>query len=638
MRREVKNGRVFTRRALAVLAGQTAVLGLLSARLYQVQVTEGRRYATLARQNSVSLRMIAPIRGRVRDRAGTVLADNKQNWRALLIAEQSGDIPRTLDRFSRIVPLDGRARARIRRDLRRNRRFIPVLVADFLTWDQMARIEADAPDLPGIVIDVGQTRVYPLGPDCAHLVGYVGPATPDDVARDPALALPGMRVGRTGVERYRETDLRGAAGSVQLEVNAYGRVIRELARDGGIPGEDVTLALDARLQQLAMERLAGQSASAVLLDCRNGEVLAMASTPSFDPGLFDTGVSEAQWHAWTTDPEAPLIDKAATGVYSPGSTFKMNVALAALDSGMITPTTTFFCPGYFQLGNRKFYCWKRGGHGTIDVHGAIQQSCDVFFYHTALAAGIDRIAAMGHRLGLGTSLPLDLPLQAHGLIPTRAWRRAHGHPWVLGDTAISGIGQGFVQVTPLQLATYAARIATGRAVAPRVARAIGDTVLPGGHSADWPLLDLPEPALAAVRRGMHAVVNTPQGTGWTVRLPPALGVQMAAKTGTAQVAGVSQAARNQGGFHSSKLAWRLRPNALFVAFAPYDAPRYAAAIVIAHGNEGVEAAGPVARDLMVAALTADGTITAARATGLAPGPVAGPAAARPPGAAAGPTL
>ena len=622
MRRESRRSGVFTRRAVAVLAGQTAVLGLLSARLYQVQVTDGARYATLARQNSVSLRMIAPVRGRIRDRTGVVLADNKQTWRALLIAERAGpgamDVNRTLDRFSAIVPLDPRARVRIRRDLAHNRRFIPVLVADFLTWEQMARIEADAPRLPGVVIDVGQSRVYPLGPDFAHVVGYVAPPTPDDVARDPALALPGMRVGRTGVERFRERDLRGTAGSVQLEVNAYGRVIRELARDGGVPGDDVTLTLDAKLQQLAMARLVGQSASAVVLDARNGAVLAMASAPSFDPGLFDTGVSAAQWHAWIADPMAPLTDKATVGVYSPGSTFKPGVALAALSAGLITPSATFFCPGYFQLGNRKFYCWKRGGHGTIAVQGAIQQSCDVFFYHTALRVGIDRIAAMSHRLGLGTRLPLDLPAQAAGLIPTREWRRAQGHPWVLGDTVLAGIGQGFVQVTPLQLATYAARIATGRAVAPHVTRAIGGRVLAGAQATDWPLLDLAEPVLDAVRAGMTAVVNTQQGTGWTVRLPPALG-QMAGKTGTAQVADVSQAERDRGGFHSSKLPWKLRPNALFVAYAPVAAPRYAVAVVVAHGNEGAVAAAPVARDLMIAALSRDPDLAAAMtATGVSP--------------------
>jgi penicillin-binding protein 2 len=603
VRREARRTGVFTRRALLALGGQGVLLGLLGARLYQVQVTEGRRYATLARQNSVSLRMIAPVRGRILDRSGTVLAGNKQNWRALLIAERAGDITRTLDRFSRIVPLDPRERARIRRDVSRNRRFIPVLVRDFLSWAQMAEIEVSAPDLPGIVVDVGETRVYPFGPTLAHVVGYVAPPTPADVARDPALALPGMRIGRTGVEEFRERDLQGTAGAVQMEVNAYGRVIRELARQDGTLGADVGLTIDAGLQQVAMDRLGGESASAVLLDCRNGEVLVMASTPSFDPGLFDTGVSEAQWRAWVDNERTPLINKATVGLYAPGSTFKLAVALAALQAAAITPTTKFFCPGHFQLGDRTYYCWKRGGHGLIDLHGAIEQSCDVFFYHTALHTGIDAIAAMAHRLGLGVHLDLDLPLQAAGLIPTRAWRRAQGHPWVLGDTVISGIGQGFVQVTPLQLATYAARLATGRAIQPHVTRRVGSTLMPGGHAKDWPLLDVEEPLLDEVRRGMFAVVNGPRGTARTQRLPPALGVHMAGKTGSAQVANVSRAARAHGGFHSSKLPWKLRPNALFVAFAPFEAPQFAAAVVVAHGNEGAEAAAPVVHDLMVAALT-----------------------------------
>ena len=610
MRREARRTGVFTRRALFVLGGQAGLLGLLGARLYQVQITEGARYASLARHNSVSVRMLPPPRGRILDRFGAVLAGNKQNWRALLIAEQTRDIDATLDRFSALVPLDPRERARIRRDVSRQRRFIPVLVRDFLTWDQMAQIEVNAPSLPGIVVDVGETRIYPLGPTLAHVVGYVAPPTPGDVEADPTLALPGMRIGRTGVERYRENALRGTAGAVQLEVNAYGRVIRELARQEGVPGDDVELSIDAGLQQLAMERLSTErSASAVVLDCRNGEVMAMASTPSFDPSLFDTGVSAAQWRAWTTDPGAPLIDKATVGLYAPGSTFKMAVALAALHAGAITPQQTFFCPGYFELGKTRFYCWKRGGHGTIDLHGAIQQSCDVFFYNTALRAGIDRIASTGHGLGLGTSLDIDLPAQADGLIPTRAWRRAHGHPWTLGFTVIAGIGQGFVQVTPLQLATYAARLASGRAVQPRLARRIGGQALsPGGGGGtaadDWPLLDVAEPLLDAVRRGMFAVVNTPQGTARASALPAALGVHMAGKTGSAQVMDVSRAQRKLG-FHTAGLPWRFRPNALFVAYAPFDAPRYAVSVVVEHGNEGAEAAAPIARDLMAAALTRD---------------------------------
>ena len=610
MRREARRTGVFTRRALFVLGGQAGLLGLLGARLYQVQITEGARYATLARHNSVSVRMLAPPRGRILDRFGAVLAGNKQNWRALLIAEQTRDIDATLDRFSALVPLDPRERARIRRDVSRQRRFIPVLVRDFLTWDQMAQIEVHAPSLPGIVVDVGLTRTYPFGPTLAHVVGYVAPPTPKDVEEDPTLALPGMRIGRTGVERYREAALRGTAGAVQLEVNAYGRVIRELARQEGVPGDDVALSIDASLQQQAMDRLSAErSASAVVLDCRTGEVMAMASTPSFDPTLFDTGVSAAQWRAWTTDPGAPLTDKATVGLYAPGSTFKMAVALAALSAGAISPEQTFFCPGYFELGKTRFYCWKRGGHGTIDLHGAIQQSCDVFFYNTALHAGIARIAAMGHGLGLGTHLDIDLPAQAEGLIPTRAWRRAHGHPWTLGFTVIAGIGQGFVEVTPLQLATYAGRLASGRAIQPRLARRIGGQALSpaggGGTAAeDWPLLDVAEPLLDAVRRGMFAVVNTPQGTARASALPAAIGVHMAGKTGSAQVLDVSRAQRKLG-FHTSGLPWRFRPNALFVAYAPFDAPRYAIAVVVEHGNEGADAAAPIARDLMAAALTRD---------------------------------
>ncbi len=632
MRREARRSLVFTRRALLALGGQATVLGLLGLRLYQVQITEGARYATLARQNSVSLRMIAPVRGHILDRFGTMLAGNKQNWRALLIAERAGDVRAILDRFSRIVPLQARERARIRRDVRRNRRFIPVLVRDFLTWEQMAEIEVNAPDLPGIIVDVGETRLYPLGPAFAHVVGYVAPPTPADVQADPTLALPGMRVGRTGVEKFREDSLRGTAGTVQMEVNAYGRVIRELARQPGDPGAEVGLTLDASLQQIAMDRLGEESASAVMLDCRNGEVLAMASSPSFDPGLFDTGLSEAQWRAWTSDERAPLIDKAAVGVYAPGSTFKMAVALAALSAGVMTPTQQFFCPGYFVLGKTRFYCWKRGGHGLVDLHTALEQSCDVYFYHVALLAGIDRIAAMANRLGLGTKLALDLPAQSDGLIPTRAWRRAQGHPWVLGETAISGIGQGYVQVTPLQLATYAARLATGRAVQPHVTRTIGGTMLPGAQATDWPLLDLQEPYLDAVRQGMLAAVNQRHGTAWAQRLPDALGVQMAGKTGSAQVTDVSRAERARGGYNSSKLPWKLRPNALFVAFAPFAAPRYAAAVVVAHGDEGAEAAAPIAHDLMLAALIRD---PAGRA--VAPGGVAPPAIPRVGSVAAGGT-
>ncbi len=296
-------------------------------------MVEGARYATLADENRISARLVAPPRGRLLDRSGVVVAGNQLNWRALLIAEETEDVGATLDDFSRIVPLPDHERARIEREVRRHRRFIPILVSEFLSWEDMARIEVNAPDLPGIIIDVGTTRQYPFSEKLAHVVGYVAPPSEDDMGDDPMLALARHpRRPRRAWRRPTICALRGRAGVVQLEVNAVGRVIRELDRQEGVPGQDVTLTIDAGLQQAVLSRLGDESASAVVMDCRNGEVLAMVTNPSFDPSLFNSGVSQAQWIAWTRNRRTPLINKAAAGVYAPGSTFKMAVALAGLRS------------------------------------------------------------------------------------------------------------------------------------------------------------------------------------------------------------------------------------------------------------------------------------------------------------------
>jgi penicillin-binding protein 2 len=604
MRRDTRRTGVFTRRALLMMGGQVALMGGLAARLYQVQVVEGGRYSTLAEENRVSARLIAPPRGRILDRFGTVVGGNKLNWRALLIAEQTTDLAATIDSFSRIVPLADYERARIDREVHRHRRFIPVMVREFLTWDEMAAIEVNAPDLPGILVDVGTTRMYPFGDQLAHVVGYVAPPSEADVAEDPELALPGIRVGRAGLEKEHDLDLRGRAGAVQLEVNALGRVIRELDRQEGDPGEEVGLSIDATLQQAVLGHIGDESACAVVLDCRNGEVLAMATNPSFDPSLFNSGVSQAQWAEWAQDKRTPLLNRAVAGVYAPGSTFKMAVAMAALESRAISPGDTVNCPGYFDLGDARFHCWRKGGHGTLDLRGGIKNSCDVFFYEVAKRTGIDRIAAMAHRFGLGAEIDIDLPGARTGLVPTREWRIAQGHPWNLGDTVVSGIGQGYIQVTPLQLATYAARVATGRKVEPHLTRKLGGVLQSGSQPTDWPVLGLSERSLHVVRDGMWAVVNEPGGTAPQARLPDQRW-QMAGKTGSSQVRRVSREQREQGNFDSSKLPWEARPHALFVAYAPYDAPRYALSVVVEHGNAGAAMAGPIARDIMFDTLQRD---------------------------------
>jgi penicillin-binding protein 2 len=390
---------------------------------------------------------------------------------------------------------------------------------------------------------------------------------------------------------------------LHLEVNAVGRVIRELDRTDGVNGDDIGLTFDMGLQQEVQKKLGDEAASAVVLDCRNGEIMAMASNPSFDPTLFATGVSQAQWKEWTKDRRTPLINKAISGLYAPGSTFKMAVALAGLDAKAITFGDRLNCPGHLDLGGSRFHCWNKGGHGPLDLHQALKYSCDVYFYQVALKTGIDRISAMAHRLGMGTELDIDIPGQRVGLVPTKDWRISKGHPWQLGDTVVSGIGQGYIVVSPLQLATYVARIASGRAIQPHFTRRIAGVMQPGSLADDWPDLGIPDSLLQAARSGMYAVVNEPGGTAPRARLPGP--VHLAGKTGSSQVRRVSRKQRESGTFDSKNLPWEFRPHALFVAYAPYEQPRYALSVVVEHGNAGGSAAAPLARDIMAEVLRRD---------------------------------
>ncbi|WP_372623957.1 penicillin-binding protein 2 [Falsiroseomonas sp.] len=590
---------IFARRALLLGAGQLGLLAVLAHRLHRLQVVEGERYATLAEENRLSARLLAPPRGRVLDAAGRVVAGNQQHWRALLVAEQTTDVAATLQTFAHIVPLTDAERARIEREVRRRRRFVPVVVREFLTWEEMARIELNAPDLPGISVDVGTTRVYPEGEHLAHVVGYVAPPSERDMDGDPLLELPGIRVGRSGVERHHDRALRGRAGTVQLEVNAVGRVIRELDRREGVQGDDVQISVDAELQKAIRGKIE-EGTSVVLMDARNGEVLAMASQPSFDPNIFNSGVSAAQWREWTRNRATPLINKPTNGLYAPGSTFKMMVGLAALEARVATPGERVFCPGHMDLGNARFHCWRRGGHGHVDLRQSLKVSCDIYYYEMAKRLGIDRIAAMARRFGLGVPLEIELPGARDGLVPTREWRRAQGGSWSPGDTVVHGIGQGFYQLTPLSLATMAARLATGRAVQPHLTRSIGDRPVRGTRAEDWPSLGIPEAHLRLMRDSMWAVVNEPGGTALAAKLPADLGVQMAGKTGTTQVRRVSREQRERG-FRVEQMPREWRPHALFVAYAPHDNPVFAVSVVVEHGTSGSAAAAPLARDVLVEA-------------------------------------
>jgi len=603
MRRIARERSAFSRRALLIGGSQALVFGGLAARLYRLQVTQHGKYSLLAEQNSISERLVAPERGLITDRFGTIVAGNQQHWRALFMNALAPEPLVVLQNFYKLVNITPDEQARITQEIQSRPGYIPVLLKDFLDWPDMAAIEVNTPNLPGVVVEVGASRAYPLGAGLAHAVGYVARPSPAEAKANAVLSLPGMRVGRTGVEDYQDDALRGGPGFVQTETNVHGAVVREVAHDPGTPGQTVTLSLDAGLQQLAVQRLGDDAGAIVMLDATNGEILAMVNTPSFDPSLFDKGVPADVWNGWMNDPKHPLQNKATAGLFAPGSTFKPTVALAAMTAGLMSSSTLLTCTGSFQLGDHVFWCDNHVAHGTINVVTALQVSCDVFFYQVALMVGIDKIAAMASTMGLGVDLQSDLPNVASGLVPTLDWARAKGIHWVQGSTVVQGIGQGYTQLTPLALATMIARVATGTGVGPHIARRIGGVLQDGSDPYDWPDLGVDDRYLATVRQGLFEVVNTPQGTAYGARLTLP-NVQMAGKTGTAQTHNAS-AAEKQKNFNDMTLAWELRPNALFVGYAPYDNPRYAIAVVVEHGNFGAQSAAPIAHDLMTYALTND---------------------------------
>lgn len=398
--RDTDRSRLLARRALVLGGIKLAGLSALVGRLYYLQVLESARYTMLAEENRISLRLIAPSRGNIVDRFGVPLALNQQNYRVVVVSERTHNIQETLDKISRIVPLTDGDRRRVLRELNRKRRFVPVTVRENLTWEQVATLETNTPDLPGVAIEVGELRYYPQADATAHILGYVGAVSEAELSgnSDPVLSLPGFRIGKAGIERFHEKVLRGTAGTSQLEVNAVGRVIRELSRDEGQPGREIQLTIDMALQRFVQERLSQEvSASAVVMDVHTGGIYALSSHPSYDPNQFTMGISAELWEELLSNPATPLNNKAVVGQYPPGSTFKMMAALAALESGVVSNRHTVFCPGHLELGDHRFHCWKRGGHGTVDFVGALRHSCDVFFYDVSRHVGIDRIAEMSNR-------------------------------------------------------------------------------------------------------------------------------------------------------------------------------------------------------------------------------------------------
>ena len=583
-------GQFFSRRLLLLGGLQGGLFLLLAGRLQFLQIARSDVYSTLAEANRVNISQISAARGRITDRYGNLLADNDRNFQIRVVPERVADMRTMLDDLAQILNLSTSQIYGIQRKIEGGPSFKPVIILEDLSWEDFSRLNLNLPYLSGVEPLVGQKRVYPHAQSVAHLVGFVGTKTRADLQRNEDIV--GDDVGRSGVERDFERDLRGTPGVRHVEVNALGRTVRELQSEPGQKGQDLSLSIDLELQEFAAKRLEGHSGSAVVMDIHNGEMVTMVSVPSFDLNQLSRGIEISEWEKLVDHERKPLVNKPIRGLYSPGSTFKMLVALAALEDKLIDPDEKVTCDGVYHFANEEFNCWRPEGHGAVNLVDAIEQSCDTYFYDLALQVGIDRIEAMARRFGLGAQTGINLDGEKIGTVPGRDWKRAnYDTGWRSGETIITAIGQGYLLATPLQMAVMTAALANGgKLVTPRVTKA---DIQPEAAN-----IGLKPENLAIVQRAMYRAVNRPDGTGYGSSLL-INGARMAGKTGTVQVRRISKDERLGGVTPNSELDWHLRDHSLFVGYVPHNNPRYAISVVIEHGGGGAQVAAPMARDIMV---------------------------------------
>ena len=602
----------FHRRAFLMAAFAGAGLLSLAGRLAYLQLIQTQRYTTLSASNQFNFKLMPPPRGLIIDRNGVVLASNRPNFRLMVSRDKGMDVPGTLKTLAEFVPMDERRQERLLKDIHAAPKRSRVEIAEDMSWEQFSAIHLRTPAMPGVSADMGEVRVYPHGGAFAHVIGYVAKVNKDDLTAtgpnsEPIMFNPGFRIGKQGIEKALDLELRGRPGAQKVEVDANGREVRHHSDDdlAAVPGQEIQLTLDADVQNRAMEVFGEESGAAVMMDCRTGDIICMLSAPSFDANRFVRGLTGAEYRALAQYERKPLFNKALTATYPPGSTFKTMTALAALEAG-IDPEIRVMCGGGMQFGGRYFRCHKKDGHGAQNMRDAIKNSCDVYFYTVAHRIGPDRIAKVAREFGFGQTFDIGIPGQKKGIVPSSEWvrkNRKHDPKWHPGESLSYGIGQGMLTANCLQLAVMTARLANGRkALNPRLIRSIGGKELPSGAAA----ADLPfsQDHINYVRDGMAAVTEA-GGTAYRASQLGLGDILMAGKTGTAQVfsykAGMP---RGKGG------PWRLRDHGLFVAFAPLDAPRYALAVIVQHGMGGSTAAAPRAREIMRTALLKDPEIRA----------------------------
>ena len=597
----IREALLFQQRGVAALIVAGVLLAILTGRLVYLQIMNTDHYTTLSRNNRVGIVPIPPTRGLIYDRNGVLLAENLPSFSLEIVPERVADLKQTLERLRKLIDISDDDIKRFNQMLNRKRRFEGVPLRYRLSDEEVARFAANRYRFPGVDIDAILTRHYPLGPLAAHAVGYVGRINEDELREvDPSNYSGTSYIGKVGVEKSYEDVLHGQVGYQQVETNAQGRILRVLERTPPIPGKTLYLNIDVRLQQVAEKAFGDNNGALVAIDPSNGAVLGLVSVPSYDPNLFVNGIDADSYQELNNSPDRPLFNRAIQGQYPPGSTSKPFTGLAGLELDAIKPTDTIFCPGYYTLKNdeRRYRDWRKGGHGEVDLHKAIVESCDVYFYNLALTLGIDRLHTYLSQFGFGRKTGIDINGELPGLMPSREWKQRTMHqPWFPGETLITGIGQGFVLATPVQMASATATLADeGQRMQPRMVYAIRDpnstslTIepplpldhVPKAHQVNWD----------TIIRDMHDVVQSPHGTARSI--DHNLTYTIAGKTGTAQVFGIKQDEE----YVAEDVAKKLRDHALFIGFAPVDKPRIAVAVVVENGGGGGSVAAPIARQVM----------------------------------------
>ena len=579
---------LFNRRTFILFLLKLSLFSAVGWRLYNIQILDSSKYKTMSKKNQIDLEIIFPVRGKIFDRNKVLIAKNEKVYDVYLIPENTKSINNTLNALSQFIDIDFAKRRKIIELSTQVKKFEKIKIFENISWSVLEKIETNKYNLQGVFIAEDYLRVYPYKDNFSHLLGYISKPNQQELALPFISKMPNLDIGKEGLEKSFNPLLVGKAGQREIEVNSNGRIIREISKVDSIKGEEISLSIDLRIQQYAINLLKSHRAGSInVINIKNGEILCMASTPTYDPNKIIQKPNKEYWESILANTLSPLTNRSIQGLYSPGSTFKMIVAIAALKHGIINTETTHSCTGKIGFGNRLYHCWKTNGHGKMNVMDAIKQSCDVFFYEISKKLGIDKIAEVAKDFGLGQSYDISMPNQKKGIVPNKKWKKEKiGESWYAGETLISAIGQGFVLTNPFQLVVMTSIIASdGKMIKPTIIK---------GNRVSFKINEKYSKEIKIIKKAMFKVVNENKGTAFKSRLDD---IKFAGKTGTSQVRRISLSERESDDFREKEQEWKNRDHALFVGYMPYDDPKYSISVIIEHGGSGASTAAPIAKQI-----------------------------------------